>query len=115
MMNEKQQQGYELYYRSAKNHMSKGNYKQAMTDLGYCHILSKNAYFQHLKIHWEMLTVGLRAGDFKEVRVQLFRCFMAFATAPILAGTEPNGNPGDSNYGFFDKLEIPDVLQEYFL
>ncbi|ABE57004.1 conserved hypothetical protein [Shewanella denitrificans OS217] len=113
-MNKKQQQGYDLYYRSAKKNLKKGNYQQAMTDLGYCHILSKNSYLQHLKIHWRMLLVGFKNGNLKEVRVQMFRCFMAFATAPMLAGTQPNGNPGDSNHGFFDKLTIPEILQEYF-
>ncbi|MCV2884828.1 DUF3703 domain-containing protein [Aestuariibacter sp. AA17] len=113
-MNDKQQQGYDLYYRSAKNALRQGNYSQAMTDLGYCHILSKNAYRKHVKIHWMMLVIGVKSGNVKEVRVQLFRCLMAFATDPFFAGTEPNGNPGDSNYGFFDKLAIPEALQEYF-
>ncbi|NQZ12676.1 MAG: DUF3703 domain-containing protein [Algicola sp.] len=113
-MNEKQKSGYDKYFASATNNIRNKHYPQAMTDLGCCHILSKNAYRSHLKIHLLMLWVGLKTFNFKEVRTQLIRSTVAFATLPFMAGTGVNGKPGDSNYGFYDKLEIPEHLKEYF-
>lgn len=113
-MNIKQKRGYTLFYDQALTEISKSNFSKSMILLGYCHILSKNSYISHVKIHGLMLYVGIITKDWKEVRVQLFRTIMAFTTLRFLSGNIPNGNPGTSHHGFFDSLPIPIELREYF-
>ncbi|MFH0289543.1 DUF3703 domain-containing protein [Vibrio owensii] len=113
-MNIKQKRGYTLFYDQALTEISKSNFGNSMILLGYCHILSKNSYISHAKIHGLMLYVGIITKDWKEVRVQLFRTIMAFTTLRFLSGNIPNGNPGTSHHGFFDSLPIPIELREYF-
>lgn len=86
------------------------NSLQAWGYLQRAHILSQEFAFLHTAVHVEMIKYALAEKNWKELRGQIPRLFLAGIGS--LMGRAPRGNPGTSDYGIFKKHPIPQDLAQ---
>lgn len=80
----------------------------AWTALEEAHVLSQPWAVAHVRVHWRMLTVALRARDRTEASGQILR--LAVAAPGSLLGRYPAGNTGRANVGLTQAMALaPDL------
>ncbi|MEK7857254.1 MAG: DUF3703 domain-containing protein [Acidobacteriota bacterium] len=81
----------------------------AFDHLERAHVLGQANTYQHTRVHWRMLKVGLRMGSVREIWGQIIRIIGAATKTPF--GIYPKGNTGGSNVYFFKPMPVPEDLQ----
>lgn len=73
------------------------------------HILGQRYFIPHIATHWQMLRIGLKRNDNREVIGQIVRLI---ATVPgFIFGWVPRGNPGGANISALKPVPLPADLQ----
>lgn len=83
---------------------------EAFRHLERAHVLGQASTYDHTRIHWRMLKLGLRMASPREIWGQVVRIIGAATKTPL--GIYPRGNTGGSNVWFFKPMPIADDLQE---
>ncbi len=83
-------------YRQAR---AGGDVAAAWAALERAHILGQMDWWQHARVHFLMLGLGLATGNWQEIRGQLFR--LVLAVPGSITGKAPLGNSGRSNISAF--------------
>lgn len=87
-----------------------GDLNSAFQHLERAHVLGQASTVTHTRVHWEMLKVGIRLRDLREIWGQIVRIVGAATKTPF--GIYPKGNTGGANVWFFKPLPIPIDLQQ---
>lgn len=82
----------------------------AFRHLERAHVLGQSNTLDHTRIHWQMLKIGIKTRNVREILGQVLRIVGAATKTPF--GIYPKGNTGGSNVWFFRSMPIPDDLQE---
>jgi Protein of unknown function (DUF3703) len=85
-----------------------GETELAFSHLARAHILGQRFTSRHVHVHWLMLKLGMRAGDFRECFGQLSRMVAAALFSRIWV---PSGNTGRANVSAFLSMPIPEDLR----
>lgn len=86
-----------------------GSFDAAFHHLERAHILGQSSTYEHTRVHWRMLKLGIKLGSLQEVWGQTIRIIGA-ATKTSL-GIYPKGNTGGANVWFFKPLPVPEDLE----
>ncbi len=89
----------------------KGQYEQAFTHFERAHVLGQFYVLPHVRTHIWMFFIGLRTGNFKEIKGQLIRIPLGMIGSAL--GKVPKGNTGGANIELSKTMPIPDDLQQY--
>lgn len=81
----------------------------ALGHLERAHVLGQAITFEHTRVHWRMLKLGLKMRSPREVWGQVIRIIGASTKTPL--GIYPTGNTGASNVWFFKSMPVPDDLR----
>ncbi len=85
-------------------------WERAWEKLSEAHIYSQPIAFLHVIVHFEMLKLGFKTRDLKEIRGQILRLLLA---APgSVFGHFPKGNTGRSNVSAFEEMEVPEPIRQ---
>jgi Protein of unknown function (DUF3703) len=87
-----------------------GDLSTAFHCLERAHVLGQAITYQHTRIHWRMLKLGLKMQSPREIFGQIVRIVGAASKTPL--GIYPTGNTGGANVWFFKPMPIPDDLRE---
>lgn len=101
------------YSDEAKLAVQKGDLDLAWKFLEKAHIISQPSALLHTKVHWIMLLLAIKSFNWKKVRGQIFRFFLA--SPGSLLGKYPDGNTGRSDVSAFQKMPIPSDLSELLI
>lgn len=82
----------------------------AFHHLERAHVLGQTSTYEHTRVHWRMLKLGLKIRSAREIWGQVIRIIGAATKTPF--GIYPTGNTGGANVWFFKRMPIPDDLQE---
>lgn len=108
-MNQKLKTAFDERMDLAKSFYAQGEMGKAFAALEQAHILGQAYVKPHVLVHYWMLKVGLKKGDYNEVLGQLVR--LPLGIVGSLRGTIPVGNTGGANIGMFKSLPIPTELK----
>jgi Protein of unknown function (DUF3703) len=86
------------------------DYSSAFSHLERAHVLAQAITYDHTRIHWRMLKLGLRMRSLREIFGQIIRIVGASTKTPF--GIYPTGNTGGANVYFFKPMPIPADLQQ---
>ena len=86
-----------------------GDLDGAFHHLERAHVLGQRDTHWHVKVHAEMLRVGAKRGDSREVAGQVLRIVGAATKTPL--GVYPSGNTGGANVSPIRPMPIPIDLQ----
>ncbi len=100
----------ELECRAAADSGSKGDLAAAFAHLERAHVLGQSMTFEHTRVHWEMLKIGWKRRDLREIFGQIFRIGGASTKTPL--GIYPKGNTGGANVSPFRSMPIADDLAQ---
>ncbi|MBK8809685.1 MAG: DUF3703 domain-containing protein [Acidobacteria bacterium] len=89
--------------------IASGDYHSAYYHLERAHILGQAITYQHTRIHWRMLKLGLKTRSVREIWGQIVRIIGASTKTPL--GIYPAGNTGKANVWFFKSMKVPSDLQ----
>ena len=87
-----------------------GDYSSAFSHLERAHVLGQAITYQHTRIHWRMLKLGIQMRSLREIFGQFIRIVGASTKTPF--GVYPTGNTGGTNVYFFKPMPVPDDLQQ---
>lgn len=90
--------------------IANGDLAVAFHHLERAHILGQSRTFDHTRIHWRMLKLGLKMRSTGEIWGQFIRMIGAATKTPF--GIYPKGNTGGENVWFFKPMPVPHDLQE---
>jgi len=82
---------------------------RAFHHLERAHVLGQSITYEHARVHWQMLKIGWKIRNWREIFGQVFRIAGASTKTPL--GIYPNGNTGGSNVYFFQPMPVPKDLQ----
>lgn len=88
----------------------RGDPRAAFYHLERAHVLGQAITYEHTRVHWRMLKLAWAARDLREILGQLVRIVGASTKTPF--GIYPTGNTGGANVWFFQRMPIPDELQQ---
>jgi hypothetical protein len=88
---------------------AQGNLEAAFHHLERAHVLGQRDTHWHVKIHQEMLRLGVKRGDRRETVGQVVRIVGAATKTPL--GLYPSGNTGGANVPPLRPMPIPADLQ----
>ncbi len=101
-------QAFEEELRNASRFAASGDLTAAFGHLERAHVLGQRSTRPHMRAHWEMLRVGWRRHDAREVLGQITR----LAGAAVLTHVwVPAGNTGGASVGAFAEMPIPEDLR----
>lgn len=80
---------------------SKKNYDELLLLLEDAHLSSQPYAWPHFVVHWQMLSLALKHGQWKEVMGQIPRLILAMPGSWL--GKAPEGNIGSTRMGIFEK------------
>jgi hypothetical protein len=107
-MNPRLRAAFSAEMQQAKEYFRAGDLDTAFAYLERAHILGQRDTLRHTWSHWWMLRVGLRRGDFQEVRGQVLRILASMLFSRIWV---PAGNTGGANVSPVQSMPIPEDLQ----
>ncbi|ABM24007.1 DUF3703 domain-containing protein [Marinomonas sp. UCMA 3892] len=108
-MNKKIKHEYQISMRSAMEAEQVNDLDNAFKSLERAHILGQRYFIPHIATHWQMLRIGLKRNDNREVIGQIVRLI---ATVPgFIFGWVPRGNPGGANISALKPVPLPADLQ----
>jgi hypothetical protein len=73
------------------------------------HVLGQAITYEHARVHFMMLKIGWKRGDWREIFGQIFRLAGASTKTPF--GIYPTGNTGGANVSPFRRMPIAEDLQ----
>ncbi len=76
-------------------------YENALMLLEEAHLISQPYVWTHIYVHWKMLLLAIEFRNWKEVRGQIPRLFLAGPGS--LFGKAPKGNVGSTKMGIFEE------------
>ncbi len=85
-----------------------GDTERAFHHLARAHILSQCYTWQHVRVHWLMLRLGVASGNRREVLGQSSRIVAAAIFSRIWV---PSGNTGRANVDALKPMPIPEDLR----
>lgn len=89
--------------------LAMGEAEQAFSHLERAHVLGQKHTSSHVRAHWAMFRYAWRYGDTRDSIGQIGRLLGA---ALITWAWVPDGNTGGTNISAFQKLPVPQDLQE---
>ncbi len=93
---------------AARRATGRKNLAEAWAYLEEAHVLSQPWAWPHVRVHWLMFVLAVRARDTREAVGQVVRALVA---APgSLAGRYPRGNTGRASVGLTTPMPIPNDL-----
>lgn len=81
----------------------------AFRHLERAHVLGQAITYEHTRVHFLMLKIGLKRKDWREIFGQIFRIIGSATKTPF--GIFPAGNTGGANVSPFRKMPVPQDLQ----
>lgn len=108
-MNSRAKTAFMAEMQQARRHFEAGALDQAFSHLERAHILGQRNTVLHTWSHWWMFRVGLRRGDFREVRGQVARMLASVLFSRIWV---PEGNTGGAYVSPLKPMPIPADLRE---
>lgn len=90
--------------------LAAGVLDSAFNHLERAHVLGQARTFDHTRIHWRMLKLGVRMYSPGEMMGQFIRIIGAMTKTPF--GIYPTGNTGGTNVWFFKPMPVADDLQQ---
>ena len=104
---------YDTELQSARRALSANDFATAFAHLERAHILGQWYVGAHVRAHLDMLRVGWRRRDAREILGQLLRIPGAMIGSAL--GRVPRGNTGGSNVSAFLVMPIAPELRELLL
>lgn len=95
---------------AADEFTASGDLAAAFHHLERAHVLGQASTYEHTRIHWRMLKLGLRMRSPREIWGQIIRIVGASTKTPL--GIYPKGNTGGANVWFFKPMPVPDDLKK---
>ena len=89
--------------------MEQGSIQDAFRHLDRAHVLGQSSTFEHTRVHWRMLKLGIKLGSVRETWGQIVRIIGAATKTPL--GIYPKGNTGGANVWFFKPMPLPEDLK----
>jgi Protein of unknown function (DUF3703) len=86
-----------------------GELEMAFAHLERAHVLGQQDTYWHVRVHRQMLRLGMKLGSAREVAGQALRIVGAATKTPL--GIYPTGNTGGANINPIKPLPIPTDLQ----
>jgi hypothetical protein len=99
----------EIELASAANFEARGRFEESFRSLERAHVLSQSSTWQHVRVHYRMLRLGLLRKDRKEIVGQLLRIIGSAMTTAI--GLIPSGNTGGANVSPFRSMPLAEDLK----
>ncbi|MBK7902526.1 MAG: DUF3703 domain-containing protein [Proteobacteria bacterium] len=99
---------YERELSLAMEAEASGHSREAFEHLERAHILGQRSTRAHVRAHWNMLRLGIRMRDGREVTGQVTRLIAALAVTRIWV---PVGNTGGANVSATKPMPIPEDLR----
>lgn len=93
----------------AEKLVAENDLASAFHHLERAHVLGQAITYEHTRVHFLMLKIGLKRGDFREIFGQIFRIIGSATKTPF--GIYPAGNTGGAEVSPFKKMPIPQDLQ----
>ena len=107
-MNDALRNAYEGELTAAVAASNAHHYERAFHHLARAHVLSQRFTFQHARVHWLMLKLGLIVRDRREVFGQMSRLIAALLFSRIWV---PVGNTGRADVSAMKSMPVPDELR----
>ena len=90
--------------------IAKSSIQAAFHHLERAHVLGQASTYDHTRVHWRMLKLGIKLGSVRETWGQIVRLIGAATKTPF--GIYPKGNTGRANVWFFKPLPVPEDLKQ---
>ena len=94
-----------------KEFFSAARYEDAFRHFERAHVLGQFFVLPHVRSHIWMFFIGVRTGNFREIRGQLIRIPLGMIGSAL--GKVPKGNTGGANIKLSTTLPIPDDLKKH--
>jgi len=107
-MSPRLKEAYESALHEARRLTAVGDLSGAFGHLERANVLGQRSTRAHVRAHREMLRIGLRRRDLREVCGQIFRMLGA---ALLTRFWVPDGNTGGANVSAFEAMSIPPDLR----
>lgn len=108
-MNSKAKAVFATEMQLARQYFHAGELDTAFAHLERAHILGQRDTLRHTWSHWWMLRVGLRRGDFREIRGQVLRMAASIVFSRVWV---PEGNTGGANVSPVKPMPLPADLRQ---
>ncbi len=102
---------FEKEMKIGKEFFGRAEYEDAFRHFERAHVLGQFFVFPHVRSHIWMFFIGIRTGDFNEIKGQLIRIPLGMIGSAL--GKVPLGNTGGANIKLSTTLPIPDDLKEH--
>lgn len=109
-MSPKRRQLFDETLAASREAADREAWDEAFALLERAHIIGQMWIGPHLRSHWEMLRVGWRRHDLREVFGQVLR--LALVVPGTWLGRLPEGNTGGSNVNPFRPMPLPADLRD---
>jgi hypothetical protein len=109
-MNHFNRQAFDDEVRRARGALANQDYACAYRHVERAHIIGQRHMWPHTQSHLLFLLIGYRRRDYREILGQLARIPLGMLGSAL--GRVPVGNSGGANVGMFQRMPIPDDLQE---
>lgn len=93
----------------AENFVAENDFQSAFQHLERAHVLGQAITYEHTRVHFLMLKIGLKRRDWREIFGQIFRIIGSATKTPF--GIYPAGNTGGANVSPFKRMPVPRDLQ----
>ncbi len=90
-----------------------GDLHLAFYHLERAHVLGQASTYEHTRIHWRMLKLGLKLRSPREIWGQIVRIIGASTKTPL--GIYPTGNTGGANVWFFKSMPVTEDLAKILI
>ena len=110
-MDEELKSAFEKEMSLGRKFFSRAEYKVAFSHFERAHVLGQFFVFPHVRSHIWMFFIGIRTGDFREIRGQLVRIPLGMIGSAL--GKVPLGNTGGANIKLSTTMPIPDDLKKH--
>jgi len=108
-MSEKIRKFIDAEVEKAERLAAKNDLDSAFRCLERAHVLGQAITYEHTRVHFLMLKIGWKRGDWREIFGQIFRIVGASTKTPF--GIYPSGNTGGSYVSPFRRMPIEEDLQ----
>jgi len=106
---DKIEQAYNAEIKLAHTAKVSGDLVTSFHHLERAHILGQRHFTRHFQTHWEMLKIGVKRADAREITGQCVRIIAVFPAS--IFGWVPDGNTGGANVSALKPMPIPPDLE----
>lgn len=93
----------------AEKLVAENDLESAFQHLERAHVLGQAITYEHTRVHFLMLKIGLKRRDWREIFGQIFRIIGSATKTPF--GIYPAGNTGGANVSPFKRMPVSQDLQ----